>query len=97
MFSFDQEARNSKHSYELKFDEMSDGQRALVVLYGLTHLTRGQGYTLLIDEPENIEARSAGLKRSAVKSSLNRLEEWGYIIERIPRGHQGRSTVYSFV
>lgn len=44
-----------------------------------------------------IEARSAGLKRSAVKSSLNRLEEWGYIIERIPRGHQGRSTMYSFV
>ena len=56
MFSFDQEASNSKHSYELKFDEMSDGQRALVVLYGLIHLTRGQGYTLLIDEPENYVA-----------------------------------------
>ena len=56
MASFDQEASNSKRSYELKFDEMSDGQRALVVLYGLIHMTRGQGYTLLIDEPENYVA-----------------------------------------
>ena len=43
-----------------------------------------------------IVARSAGLKRSAVKSSINRLVAWGYIIERIPRGHKGRSTLYSF-
>ena len=56
MVSFDQEASNAKHSYELRFDEMSDGQRALVVLYGLILLTRGQGYTLLIDEPENYVA-----------------------------------------
>ena len=34
--------------------------------------------------------------RSAVKSNLNRLVAWGYIIERIPRGHKGRSTLYSF-
>ena len=56
MASFDQEASNSKLSYELRFDEMSDGQRALVILYGLIHLTQSQGYTLLIDEPENYVA-----------------------------------------
>ena len=49
----DQVGGNSDVKYDLRFDEMSDGQRALVVLYGLIHLTRGQGYTLLIDEPEN--------------------------------------------
>lgn len=44
-----------------------------------------------------IQTRSAGLKRTAVKASLNRLEAWGYIINRIPRGHKGRSTtMYSF-
>ena len=52
----DQVGGNSDVKYDLRFDEMSDGQRALVVLYGLIHLTRGQGYTLLIDEPENYVA-----------------------------------------
>lgn len=31
--------------HELRFDEVADGQRALIVLYGLIHLARGQGYT----------------------------------------------------
>lgn len=54
MVSFvDQADGSSPVRYELRFDEMSDGQRALVVLYGLIHLTRGQGYTLLLDEPDN--------------------------------------------
>ena len=52
----DQVDGNSCARYKLRFDEMSDGQRALVVLYGLIHLTRDQGYTLLIDEPENYVA-----------------------------------------
>ena len=33
--------------------ELSDGQRALIVLYALTFLTAGQGRVLLIDEPFN--------------------------------------------
>ena len=42
--------------YELRFDEISDGQRALIVLYGLIHLAEGQGYTLFLDEPDNYVA-----------------------------------------
>ena len=42
--------------YELRFDEISDGQRALIALYGLIHLTTGQGYTLFLDEPDNYVA-----------------------------------------
>ena len=52
----DQVGAKSGVKYDLRIDEMSDGQRALMVLYGLIHLTRGQGYTLLIDEPENYVA-----------------------------------------
>jgi len=39
--------------YELRLDEISDGQRALVALYSLVRLAAGQGYTLFLDEPEN--------------------------------------------
>lgn len=42
--------------YELPFDEISDGQRALIVLYGLIHLTGDLGYTLFLDEPDNYVA-----------------------------------------
>ena len=42
--------------YDLRFDEISDGQRALVLLYSLIHLARDQGYTLFLDEPENYVA-----------------------------------------
>jgi predicted ATPase len=42
--------------YELRFDEISDGQRALIALYALVHLGAGQGYTLLLDEPDNYVA-----------------------------------------
>ena len=42
--------------YELRFDEISDGQRAIIVLYGLIHLAQGQGYTLFLDEPDNYVA-----------------------------------------
>ena len=46
----------NKKDYELQFDEISDGQRALIVLYGLIHLARDQGYSLFLDEPENYVA-----------------------------------------
>jgi predicted ATPase len=39
--------------YELRLDETSDGQRALIALYSLVHLAAGQGYTLFLDEPDN--------------------------------------------
>ena len=43
--------------YELRFDELSDGQRALVVLYGLLHLDPGGwGMCLFLDEPDNYVA-----------------------------------------
>lgn len=39
--------------YELRFDEVSDGHRALIVLYGLIHLPEAQECTFLLDEPDN--------------------------------------------
>ena len=40
--------------YVLGFGELSDGQRALVVLYALLHLgPSGDGLVLFIDEPDN--------------------------------------------
>ncbi len=44
--------------YELGLDEISDGQRALVALYSLIHISAGMGYTLFLDEPENYVALS---------------------------------------
>lgn len=42
--------------YELRLDELSDGQRALLALYALVKITQGQGYTLFLDEPDNYVA-----------------------------------------
>lgn len=42
--------------YELRLDELSDGQRALIALYALIYLAAGQGYTLMLDEPDNYVA-----------------------------------------
>ena len=42
-----------KKNTRFGFDELSDGQRALVALYALIHCTLKSGVTLLIDEPEN--------------------------------------------
>jgi len=44
--------------YELRLDEISDGQRALIALYSLVRLAAGQGYTLMLDEPDNYVALS---------------------------------------
>lgn len=49
--------RDSAERYWLSFDELSDGQRALVVLYGLLHLGGGDdGISMLLDEPDNYVA-----------------------------------------
>ena len=42
--------------YELRFDELSDGQRALIAVYALLHMTHGQGTALFLDEPDNFIA-----------------------------------------
>ena len=60
MFDFlaseDFDGRDKIH-YELRFDELSDGQRTLVVLYALLHLRReGDRVLLFIDEPDNFVA-----------------------------------------
>jgi len=36
-----------------RFDELSGGQKALIILYALVGATGGLGYTLFLDEPEN--------------------------------------------
>jgi len=46
----------SGQRYELRLDEISDGQRALIALYSLVRLATGQGYTLFLDEPDNYVA-----------------------------------------
>ncbi len=46
----------SAERYWLGFDELSDGQRALVVLYGLLHLRGGEGISVFLDEPDNYVA-----------------------------------------
>ena len=43
----------SKRKYELRLDEISDGQRALIALYSLVKMASGLGYTLFLDEPDN--------------------------------------------
>lgn len=49
--SFDAPEDGSR--YELRFDELSDGQRALIVLYGLVFLAHSQDHALFLDEPDN--------------------------------------------
>lgn len=41
-----------KAHYEMKLDELSDGQRVLIALYALVHLS-GDRDTLFLDEPDN--------------------------------------------
>lgn len=43
---------------ELWLDELSDGQRVLLTIYALVLLTTGEGYTLLLDEPDNFVSLS---------------------------------------
>ncbi len=39
--------------FELRLDELSDGERALIALYALVIATAGQGYSIFLDEPDN--------------------------------------------
>ena len=42
--------------YELRLDEISDGQRAIIVLYALLRLGAEQGHALFLEGPENYVA-----------------------------------------
>jgi energy-coupling factor transporter ATP-binding protein EcfA2 len=44
---------DSRSTYESRFDELSEGQRALVALYSLLTAPLDEEYTLCLDEPEN--------------------------------------------
>ncbi len=44
---------NGRRSERFGLDQLSDGQRALVALYGLLHLSAGRRAALFLDEPDN--------------------------------------------
>ena len=51
--------RTDGTTFKLRFDELSDGQQALVVLYALLHLREHDGgVVLFLDEPDNFVALS---------------------------------------
>ncbi len=54
--SEDGSASRRKDRVELDFDELSDGQRALVALYTLLYCVVGPASTICLDEPENFLA-----------------------------------------
>jgi ABC-type transport system involved in cytochrome c biogenesis ATPase subunit len=64
-FSFASPRRRGRVSFA--FNELSEGQRALVVLYALLHAVSGEASTLCIDEPENF------LSPREIQPWLNRL------------------------
>jgi len=54
--SGDDESAPKKPRLEFDFDELSDGQRALIALYTLLHCAVGPDTTICIDEPDNFLA-----------------------------------------
>lgn len=48
--------KENGNRYELRLDETSDGQRALIALYALLRLSAEQGTALFLDEPDNYVA-----------------------------------------
>lgn len=51
--TFNVSFENEIAKFELNFNELSDGQRALIALYSLILLTENQDYTIFFDEPDN--------------------------------------------
>jgi predicted ATPase len=49
-------AANGQNPIEYRFDELSEGERALIVLYTLIYFAQKEQVTLCIDEPENFLA-----------------------------------------
>jgi len=46
----------NKKPLSYNFDELSDGQRQIIVLYCLLYAVKGEGYSLFLDEPDNYVA-----------------------------------------
>lgn len=55
-FEWDADASPKPRKITVDFDELSDGQKALIALYTLLHCAVGSGSTICIDEPENFVA-----------------------------------------
>jgi predicted ATPase len=53
MLTFRRQNGSAGKSFELRLDELSDGQRALIVLYALVHFATKQATTIFLDEPDN--------------------------------------------
>ena len=51
--AFVMDFREAGKEFSLGLDEISDGQRALIALYAIVHLSAGLGCTIFLDEPEN--------------------------------------------
>ena len=59
MFDFAGDGASDGPNFRLRFDELSDGDRTLVVLYGLIHLRQDAGgVTLFLNGPDNFLALS---------------------------------------
>ncbi|MEA5619430.1 AAA family ATPase [Cronbergia sp. UHCC 0137] len=48
--------KNKNEILNYSFDELSDGQKIIIVLYTLLYCTKSEDYTICIDEPENFLA-----------------------------------------
>ena len=46
-------ARGKSAGVDLRFDELSDGQRCLISLYSILHFVLAKGWTAILDEPDN--------------------------------------------
>lgn len=79
MVQFDEDG----NAYELRFDEISDGQRALIALYGLIHLAKDQGpgtrrmvHTPLASRKGTRRARgSRAVRKAALSRRVGRLSQ----------------------
>lgn len=56
MLMFRRGENANANPYELRMDELSDGQRALLAIYALIHLNAHQGTAIFLDEPDNYVA-----------------------------------------
>ncbi len=55
-FEWDAEGASKPRGFPLAFDELSEGQRALIALYTLLHFAASDGNTICVDEPDNFVA-----------------------------------------
>ncbi|HWZ42071.1 MAG TPA: ATP-binding protein [Candidatus Saccharimonadales bacterium] len=72
-------ARGKSPGVDLRFDELSDGQRCLICLYSILHFVLAKGRTAILDEPDNfISLREIQPWLNAVSDTIS--ESRGQII-----------------